>query len=62
MIRASIPVIRVLRQENKDLFARLIFHDADSLAARVKEKKKKNIRAQKILGAPWKHLSQISML
>ena len=46
MIRASIPVIRVSRQENKDLFARLIFHDADSSAACVKKKKKKHSRAK----------------
>ena len=50
-------MIRISRQENKDLVAHLIFRDADSLAACVG--KKKNICAQKILGASWKPLSQI---
>ena len=45
MIRALIPVIRVSRQENKDLVARLIFHDADSSATCVEKKQ--------IRGASW---------
>ena len=39
MIRASIPVIRVLRQENKDLVARLTFHEGHSSMACVEKKK-----------------------
>ena len=46
MIRASIPVIRVSRQENKDLFARLIFHDADSSAACVKQQQQQQQQQQ----------------
>ena len=49
MIRALILVIRVSRQENKDLVARLIFHDADSSAACVEKRKKENIRGASCL-------------